>query len=826
MRTSIDRLKKDSKGFTLVEMAIAMVVLGLLVAPAASLYSLHIKNLKVEKTESAIDRASQALGGFRATYGRYPCPAAADAALGDPSYGYEDCTAAPPGIVLTGDGVLIGTLPFRELGVSEEALLDGHYNRLTYAVTESLTVSSTFSANGGRVSIEDIDGNSLISPAGTSHFAVVSHNRNDDGAWSRQGVQVGTCPVAPDPEGENCDADSTFVKASLRNGFDDRVLYAASVGRGQWQKQGSDERNIHLTSADNLAVGLASTAAPPVTAGSIEIASGTGNGTIFSSGGMFMAAQLCEHDGTGCFDPELVYGHHGAGTGLMCGNHEFLVGVENGLPVCESTISFSCPMGNFFAGIDNNGQIICDSTPPAGCADAIVTTTCGETFDHITATYSGGYSYAYSGKCYRAAVSEADVVADVTFIVEDTGTRLSALGTTITGGGTITDVENYIDDVNAAARTEEDCGDTAANAQVRDSFQCIAGSWGPHSPYRGYYASEMAHERLHSSSFPGDPESTGGSRPAETTVTATLATVNSIDHHNNNYNHDCWCREDYRVHLSSCDGGLTGDRLRIYVHRCPQTDHQWNTIYDNNAEYCGCVPDSGVNNNYQRCYYYFGNPSDGGSSSRWGRLSGYVDRNWDRICPTGPTGPASTTYTYDTMECTCHEVNDYDTVPCPFGTTSLPFTYDGINYPAGTNELWGRSWTCPTGDGGNISTPPEAALMHWTANTLLHTQTCDICAPQPDKDVLIAACPSHLTGTGTISHQEWDCGAGAYVEVSQTTDCHACAWTTHGSSYYSATAGSHQPGEICDCTADASASTICFVTSGSGYDRWNGCTCE
>src|SRR5690606_32559964 len=62
-------------GFTLVEVAISLIILGCLIAPLVMLYNNYLREKKVETTYKNVQSAVDAVQRFRQLNGHYPCPA-------------------------------------------------------------------------------------------------------------------------------------------------------------------------------------------------------------------------------------------------------------------------------------------------------------------------------------------------------------------------------------------------------------------------------------------------------------------------------------------------------------------------------------------------------------------------------------------------------------------------------------------------------------------------------------------------------------------------------------------------------------------------------
>jgi len=131
----VARTRRASHGFTLLEIMLAMLVLGILVSGLAVPFATHLAMRRHEETRRILEEARDALLGFAATHGRLPCPAIAS------SRGVE--SFAPGGDALNGncsnfhDGLLpaaaIGLPALDPEGFARDGW-DSEANRIRYAV--------------------------------------------------------------------------------------------------------------------------------------------------------------------------------------------------------------------------------------------------------------------------------------------------------------------------------------------------------------------------------------------------------------------------------------------------------------------------------------------------------------------------------------------------------------------------------------------------------------------------------------------------------------------------------------------------------------------
>lgn len=153
-----------SKGFTLIELAVALTIVALVIGGLAVPMSKRIAEQQYIDTQTTIDKAMDALVGFAIQNRRLPCPDIATATtLND---GIEDVTLSGtsvsscgvgPGYYATAtdaNGVSWGDLPWQTLGISPPNNADAWNNRLRYAVftplvTQALPATPAFCNNTG-----------------------------------------------------------------------------------------------------------------------------------------------------------------------------------------------------------------------------------------------------------------------------------------------------------------------------------------------------------------------------------------------------------------------------------------------------------------------------------------------------------------------------------------------------------------------------------------------------------------------------------------------------------------------------------------------------
>ena len=110
---------KSQTGFTLIEMALALLIMGLVVGGGLNLMSSQMESQKLKETQAILEEAKNALIGFAVVNGRFPRPAVSGVD------GTEQATCAD-------EAACTGLIPWVVLGTTK---LDSWGKMLRYSVT-------------------------------------------------------------------------------------------------------------------------------------------------------------------------------------------------------------------------------------------------------------------------------------------------------------------------------------------------------------------------------------------------------------------------------------------------------------------------------------------------------------------------------------------------------------------------------------------------------------------------------------------------------------------------------------------------------------------
>lgn len=189
---------RTQTGFSLVEMAIVLAIVGLLLAGLLPTISSQIEQQRRNETRKYMDEVRDALLGYAVTNKRLPCPDT----NGD---GTAEATC-------TTIAQQVGTLPYKDLGVVDK---DAYGSVLVYAVTKAFADSSTITLSPPTPGAMRICTTAACTANLTNNAVAVVVSRGAN--WA------GT-PSAD--EAENTDGDTDFVSHDFaQDSFDDLVVW-------------------------------------------------------------------------------------------------------------------------------------------------------------------------------------------------------------------------------------------------------------------------------------------------------------------------------------------------------------------------------------------------------------------------------------------------------------------------------------------------------------------------------------------------------------------------------------------------------------------------
>ena len=136
---------RQSRGFTLVEIVVVLLIFGIVLAMAAAITRGVVASQKRSLTSTRLATVDAALVQFVMQQRRLPCPADGTKASSNANAGIEGARSAANGC--TGNQA-DGVVPWRALALTEAEVTDGWDRRLTYRVDASLAADAGMDMSG------------------------------------------------------------------------------------------------------------------------------------------------------------------------------------------------------------------------------------------------------------------------------------------------------------------------------------------------------------------------------------------------------------------------------------------------------------------------------------------------------------------------------------------------------------------------------------------------------------------------------------------------------------------------------------------------------
>lgn len=211
-----------ARGFTLVEIALALLIVGILAVSLMVPTGARLEEARRSETAKSLDTVREAILGFAMVHGRLPCPDYRNDPA-DANYGTEDCTPVQTGAATE------GFLPWKTLGVPETDAWgrhrssaaeprhgDWHY-RVERHYTQAAQIKTSVTATG------------VAQAFPTDQLEVYDHAGNPQTTATEYAVAIVFSTGANgEADGRNETVDSEYETDTPRTDFDDQLIW---IGR-------------------------------------------------------------------------------------------------------------------------------------------------------------------------------------------------------------------------------------------------------------------------------------------------------------------------------------------------------------------------------------------------------------------------------------------------------------------------------------------------------------------------------------------------------------------------------------------------------------------
>lgn len=241
MTTKTKKHNGVNSGFSLIELSIVLLILGLMIGGIMSAMTQELRRTKQLDIKTKMDAIEKAIGAFVKKNSRLPCPADGAYVVTVANFGKEGGTAGagtcgtgatynvsgirtadttPPTANFVLGNTAGGVVPVRTLGLPDEYAFDPWGGRFSYAVDIRLTATSAFATYSqinttGSITVNDNSGNARLTNAIS---VVISHGQNGHGAYQLSGTRK-TAGSTNANEQINCHCTAAAVAAAFSSTF-------------------------------------------------------------------------------------------------------------------------------------------------------------------------------------------------------------------------------------------------------------------------------------------------------------------------------------------------------------------------------------------------------------------------------------------------------------------------------------------------------------------------------------------------------------------------------------------------------------------------------
>ena len=148
------RILLAGAGFSLIEMAMSLGVIALVIGSVIVPLQNQVESRKIDETKRMLEQAREALLGYAAAYGYFPCPADTASNGNEPTSGVDHSTGVCPSYFGFLPAALLGLSPTDQQGYAIDSWGGGTTagkNRIRYAIASQTVaaVTTPFTRSGG-----------------------------------------------------------------------------------------------------------------------------------------------------------------------------------------------------------------------------------------------------------------------------------------------------------------------------------------------------------------------------------------------------------------------------------------------------------------------------------------------------------------------------------------------------------------------------------------------------------------------------------------------------------------------------------------------------
>lgn len=247
-----NKINSKRRAFSLFELSIVILIVSIMITGMMSISTSSIRNEKKKVTQAKLKEVYNALGAYTVRNNALPCPARITEIPGNTNYGASvynngDCAGVGSGAHLStnvaADHLVYGMIPFKDLGLSSDAAIDGFGNKFTYVIDRRFAKATPVPDSGSNDSFGNVTDINLITARDKKAnidisniiFVILSHGENMYGAFAENSTIEISNPNPSSDEANNyfsaidyngdVNLDNIFIHKSTDDEFDDYLIF-------------------------------------------------------------------------------------------------------------------------------------------------------------------------------------------------------------------------------------------------------------------------------------------------------------------------------------------------------------------------------------------------------------------------------------------------------------------------------------------------------------------------------------------------------------------------------------------------------------------------
>jgi len=222
MRSIFSILEKE-KGFTLIEISIVLIILGIITNFSLSFFKTFHESRLLHETQTKQHMLLRVLAHYKKKNGYLPCPAT-------PELQGNSNPSCP--------GITTGIIPYQTLGLSKKDVFDAYHHYFTYGLATPQDSPRKGPRHPPSISMEQkfkiisYTSSERAPESRTADILLLSHGKNGHGAYMENGTRLVSIGKVGPYEHVNADETLTFIDfpISLQESlYHDDILIAESI---------------------------------------------------------------------------------------------------------------------------------------------------------------------------------------------------------------------------------------------------------------------------------------------------------------------------------------------------------------------------------------------------------------------------------------------------------------------------------------------------------------------------------------------------------------------------------------------------------------------